>query len=141
MADINSVVLVGRVVRDAELRYSPSGTPVCKFSLAVNRDKREGDSWSEEVNFFDIVLFGRLGEAVARYLVKGKQVAVQGELRQDRWEREGQTVSRVEIVANNLRLLGGGGTGGGQDRPAPSGGGAPTPPASGEPDFEDDIPF
>ncbi|ADN02259.1 single-stranded DNA-binding protein [Spirochaeta thermophila] len=141
MADINSVVLVGRVVRDAELRYSPSGTPVCKFSLAVNRDKREGDSWSEEVNFFDIVLFGRLGEAVARYLVKGKQVAVQGELRQDRWEREGQTVSRVEIVANNLRLLGGGGTGGGQDRPAPSGGGASTPPAAGEPDFEDDIPF
>ncbi|MEM5948193.1 single-stranded DNA-binding protein [Spirochaetia bacterium 38H-sp] len=107
MSDINSVVLVGRVVRDAELRYTGGGMPICRFSLAVNRSRKEGDSWTDEPNFFDIVLFGRLGEAVGKYLVKGQQVAVQGELRQNRWEQDGQRRSKVEIVASNIRLMGG----------------------------------
>lgn len=114
MADINHVVLVGRLTRDAELRYTSSGIPVCNFAIAVNRRKRTGDDWSEEASFFDIVLWGRQGEALNQYLVKGRQVAIDGELRQNRWEQDGQQRSRVEIVANNLQLLGGGNSSQGQ---------------------------
>lgn len=105
--DINSVILVGRLTRDAEMRYTNSGMAICKFSVAVNRRKRSGDQWTDEVNFFDITLFGKSAEGVHQYLVKGKQVAIQGELRQNRWEQDGQTRSKVEIVAQNLELLGG----------------------------------
>jgi single-strand DNA-binding protein len=113
--DINMVVLVGRLTRDAELRYTNSGIAVCKFSLAVNRKKRSGDNWEDEVSFIDIVVWGKQGEAISRYLEKGKQVSVAGELRQSRWEQDGQSRSRMEVVANNIQLLGGGsGSGSGQ---------------------------
>ena len=103
MADVNHVVLVGRLTRDAELKYTPGGAAVCKFSLAINRRRKNGEEWTEEVNFFDIVLWGRQGEALNQYLVKGKQVAVEGELRQNRWEQDGQPRSKIEIIANNLQ--------------------------------------
>lgn len=115
MADINRVVLVGRLTRDAELKYISSGTAVCKFSLASNRRKKSGDEWVDEVSFFDIILWGRQGESLNQYLVKGKQVGVEGELRQNRWEQDGQSRSRVEIVALNVQLLGGAGGGGGRN--------------------------
>ena len=115
MADVNHVVLVGRLTRDAELKYTQGGAAVCKFSIAINRRRKNGEEWVEEVNYFDIVLWGRQGEALNQYLVKGKQVAVEGELRQNRWEQDGQSRSKVEIIANNLQLLGGvGGSGSGQ---------------------------
>lgn len=153
--DINQVILVGRLTRDAELRYSSGGMAVCKFSIAVNRRKRSGEQWVDEANFFDIAYFGKAAEAVNQYLQKGKQVAVQGELRQNRWEQDGQSRSKVEIAANNVQLLGGGGSGGGgnyqQRGPAQQqqGGGNfgsfNAPPQQGSPapsvDFEDDIPF
>ncbi|MDR0374583.1 MAG: single-stranded DNA-binding protein [Treponema sp.] len=108
MADINHVVLVGRLTRDAELKYTANGQAVCKFSIAVNRRKKSGEQWVEEANFFDIVVWGRQGEALNQYLVKGKLIGVDGELRQDRWEQDGQNRSKIEIIANNLQLLGGG---------------------------------
>ena len=107
MTDINRVFLVGRLTRDADLRFTNSGTPVGKFSIAVNRSRKNGDKWDEEVNYFDIVLWGRIAEALSKYLLKGKQVAVEGELRQSRWEQEGQHRSRIEIHASNIQLLGG----------------------------------
>jgi len=107
MADINQVVLIGRLTRDAELKYTTSGQAVCKFSIAVNRARKNGEQWEEEPNFFDIVLWGKRGEALAQYLLKGKPVGVEGELRQDRWQQDGQNRSKVEIVANNIQLLGG----------------------------------
>lgn len=106
MADVNHVVLVGRLTRDAELKYTSGGSAVCKFSVAINRRRKNGEEWVEEVNFFDIVLWGRQGEAINQYLVKGKQVAIEGELRQNRWEQDGQPRSKIEIVANNVQLLG-----------------------------------
>jgi single-strand DNA-binding protein len=112
MTDINRVFLVGRLSRDAELRFTTSGTPVAKFSVAVNRSKKSGDQWDEEVNYFDIVLWGKVAEALSKYLTKGKQVAIDGELRQSRWEQDGQNRSRVEIHAANIQLLGGSGAGG-----------------------------
>ncbi len=156
--DINMVVLVGRLTRDAELRYTNSGTAVCKFSLAVNRKKRSGDTWEDEVSFFDIVVWGKQGEAVSRYLEKGKQVSVAGELRQNRWEQDGQPRSKVEVVVTNLQLLGGGGSAGtGQGipqgraaaagvntqkpEPARSSGSGNDYSYSGPEQFDDDIPF
>jgi len=108
MADLNHVVLIGRLTRDAELKSIASGQAVCKFSIAVNRRRKSGDQWEDEPNFFDIVVWGRQGESLHQYLVKGKMVAVDGELRQDRWQQDGQNRSKVEVVANYLQLLGGG---------------------------------
>jgi single-strand DNA-binding protein len=159
MVDLNHVVLIGRLTRDAELKYTSGGQAVCKFSIAVNRRKKTGDQWEDEANFFDIVVWGRQGESLHPYLVKGKMVGVDGELRQDRWQQEGQNRSKIEIVANFLQLLGGGpserqgSSGGGSkdssyndnsregsyndsSRDAPSYGGSPK-----DDGFADDIPF
>ena len=116
-ADINSVTIVGRLTRDAELKYTNSGSAVTSMGLAVNRSRKDGDQWVEEANFFDVSLWGRRGESLNQYLQKGTRIAVTGELRQDRWEQDGQKRSRVVIHANNIQLLGGnnpGQGGGGQ---------------------------
>jgi len=149
VADVNHVVLIGRLTRDAELKYTASGMAICKFSLALNSRYKKGEEWVEESHFFDITLMGKSGEAINQYLIKGKQIAVEGELRQDRWEQDGQKRTRVYVFANNVQLLGGGGN-------APAGGfvprersnGAPskpsvnqTPEDSGDDGFADDIPF
>jgi single-strand DNA-binding protein len=105
MADLNHVVLIGRLTRDAELKYTANGQAVCKFSIAVNRRRKNGDQWVDEANFFDIVVWGRQGESLNQYLVKGKTVGIDGELRQDRWEQDGQNRSKVEIMAGNVQLL------------------------------------
>ncbi len=114
MTDINRVFLVGRLTRDAELKFTNSGTPVTRFSVAVNRSRKNGDKWEDEVSYIDVVLWGKMGESLNRFLQKGKQVALDGELRQSRWEQDGQTRSRLEVVAGNVQLLGGnGGSGNG----------------------------
>jgi single-strand DNA-binding protein len=154
-ADINHVVLVGRLTRDAELKSIASGQAVCKFSIAVNRSKKNGEQWEDEPNFFDVVLWGRRGEALHQYLNKGKLVGVDGELRQDRWQQDGQNRSKVEIVANNIQLLGGGPGGGGGSSSGSSFGGsnnshaqqqgqnwqAQNGNAPADDGFADDIPF
>jgi single-strand DNA-binding protein len=145
MADINHVVLVGRLTRDAELKYTAGGQAVCKFSVAVNRRRKNGDQWEDEANYFDVVLWGRQGESLNQYLVKGKSVGVEGELRQDRWQQDGQNRSKVEIVANNIQLLGGNPGGGNQTYGSgqgswPAKNGENKPPASDD-NFTDDIPF
>ena len=151
MADINRVVLVGRLTRDAELKYTATGQAVCKFSVAVNRRRKNGDQWEDEANYFDVVLWGRQGESLNQYLVKGKAVGIDGELRQDRWQQDGQNRSKVEIVAGNIQLLGGnsgaGGPGGGSQgswqpkNSAANGVGEGSPSSSSDDDFTDDIPF
>ena len=142
MNDINSVVIIGRLTRDAELKYTNTGTAVCKFSIAVNRRRKSGDNWVEDTNFFDVIVWGKAGEALNQYLVKGKQVAIEGELRQNGWEQDGQTRSRVETSANNIELLGG--NKGGRSAPSARGEGGETYNEQKEYEeerFEDDIPF
>lgn len=129
MSDINSIILVGRLTRDMELTYLPTGTAIGKFSLAVNRRIKKNGEWQGEANFFDVVLWGKSAEALKAYLVKGKQVCVSGELHQQRWtDQEGKTRSRVGIEATTVQLLGGN---------------APGSTAVGNPsdDFESDPPF
>ena len=105
--DMNVVAILGRLVRESDIRYSQAGGAVCRFSIAVNRRKRVGDRWEDEANFFDCVYFGKAAEAVNQYLTKGRQVSIVGELHQSRWEQDGQARTRVEIFVNNLTLLGG----------------------------------
>jgi len=150
-SDINKVILIGRLTRDAELSYTQNGYALLKFSIAVNRNRKQGDQWVEEASFFDVTVFGRQGEAIANYMTKGKQVGVEGQLRQDRWEsQDGTRRSKVAIDANSIQLLGGrsGGDGGegwtsgnrldGASQP----GFQPETQASPPPtSFEDDIPF
>jgi single-strand DNA-binding protein len=106
MTDINVVVLMGRLTRDAELKYTKSGIAVARFSIAVKRSRKQDDQWVEESSFFDVDFYGKSAESVHKYLVKGQQIGVEGELRQDRWEQEGQPRSKVIVVASNVRLLG-----------------------------------
>ncbi len=160
MEDVNYVILIGRLTRDAELKYTNSGLAVSSFSLAVNRRKRSGDNWEDEVSFFDLALFGKRAESLNQYLTKGQQVAVEGTLAQDRWEQDGQKRSKVKILANNIQLLGSRGQGGGFQQGgmnngvynnagqggsynnAPQDGGNKfQPDNSYSADFEDDIPF
>ena len=94
-SDINSVVIVGRLTRDAELRYLNSGTAVASISIAVNRSKKDGDQWISEANFFDVSYFGKGAEGIKPYLTKGTQ-----------WEKDGQKFSRVNILADSIELLG-----------------------------------
>ena len=131
-SDLNSLTIIGRVVRDAGLKYTNSGLAICEFSIANNYRKKSGEQWTEEVNFFDCVLMGRRGESVSRYLIRGCMVGVNGDLRQQRWEKDGQKRSRVTITVRDLQLLGG--SRGGQE--SPTGG-----PSRGGEQFQDDVPF
>jgi single-strand DNA-binding protein len=129
MADINNVVLVGRLTRNAELKYTPGGMAISKISLAINRKYKKDDTWTDEVNFFDVTIWGKTAESLQQYLLKGKQIGVEGELRQSRWEQDGKSRSKVEINANKVMLLGGGKSESTPEAPA----------ATDE--FMDDIPF
>lgn len=144
MAEINSVVLVGRLTRDSELKHTQGGSAVVKFSLALNRRKKVGESWQDEANFFDITMMGKAAESVHKYLVKGKMVAIQGELRQNRWEQDGQPRSKVEIFAFSLQLLGDSRSGGGNGAQQYNNSNAEQPEqnyGASDEQFQDDVPF
>lgn len=108
MADLNNVVLIGRLTKDATLKYTQSGTPVADFSIAVNKSVKQGDEYTDDVSFFDVHLWNKQAETLQQYLTKGKQVAISGSLKQDRWQdNDGQNRSRIVINAQSVQLLGG----------------------------------
>lgn len=112
MTDLNHVVIIGRLTRDLgtderSFGYVANGQARANINIAVNRSKKSGEEWTDEVNYFDITIWGKTAENLKPYLTKGKQIAVDGYLKQDRWEKDGQKMSRVSIVANNVQLLGG----------------------------------
>jgi len=149
MASFNKVILLGNLTRDPELRYTPQGSAVCEFALALNyvyTNKQTGQK-VEEVSFIDIVAWGKTGEICAEYLKKGRQVMIEGRLKQDRWEaQDGKKMSKVRVTAENVQFVGsrpegGGGGGGGGAKgggAAPAGGGPDDGPPPGA---EEDIPF
>lgn len=134
MVTFNRVILAGNLVRDPEIRYLPSGLSVTSFGIAVNSRYKQNNELKEDVSFFDIVVFGKLGENCAEYLSKGRPVLVEGRLRQRRWEAEGVKRSKIEVVADGVQFLGSPKGGAAE---AGSGGAHPQPPEG--PD--DDIPF
>jgi single-strand DNA-binding protein len=102
----NKVILIGNLTRDPELRYTPQGTSVCNFGMAVNRKYKQADEMKEEVTFINIVVFGKQADTCGQYLNKGSAVLVEGRLQERRWEtEEGQKRSKHEVVAQSVRFL------------------------------------
>lgn len=152
MASYNRVILVGNLTRDIELKYTPGGTAVTDIGLAVNdRRKSASGEWVDETTFVDVTLWGRTAEVASEYLGKGSPILVEGRLKLDTWETDGQKRSKLRVVCERMQMLGGGGSGGGGSHR--SGAGhvaeeAPTPgnreaqPTGSGPGYEDpDIPF
>lgn len=105
MTDINQVILVGRLTRDSELKYSGAGTAVANFSVASS--SYAGKDKENYTSYIDCVMFGKRAEAVNQYLVKGTQVVVNGSLKQSRWDSEGGKRSKVSITVSDIQMVGG----------------------------------
>ena len=153
--NINRVIITGNLTRDPELRSTSGGTSVCSLRIATNTRRRDASGeWTDKANFFDVTVWGAQGENCARFLSKGRPVAIDGRLEWREWETpEGQKRQSIEIIANSVQFLGGrddysGGGGNGftprSDVPAdtrdfePAG----TPSSGGSsPAGDDDIPF
>jgi single-strand DNA-binding protein len=117
MASLNRVTLLGNVTRDIELKYLQSGMAVTELGMAVNRKyKANSGEFVEEVTFVDVTVWGRTAEVASEYLSKGSQVLIEGRLKLDTWESEGQKRSKLKVVCEQLHLVGsrGGGSGGGK---------------------------
>ena len=104
-SDINKTIITARLTRDSELKYTQSGTAVCSFSIANGRSLKVNGEKKDFVSYFDCVLYGKFGEAIQPYLLKGVQVAVDGRLNQQRWEQDGNKRSKIEIVVENIQIL------------------------------------
>jgi single-strand DNA-binding protein len=136
MASYNRVILMGNLTRDIQLRYTPSGTPVTEVGLAVN-DRRKGANgeWIDETTFVEVTFWGRTAEVAAEYLSKGSPVFIEGRLKLDTWEKEGQKHSKLRVVCDRMQMIGARGEGGGGHRPASSG--APAPREHHHEDYSD----
>ncbi|UTC65988.1 MULTISPECIES: single-stranded DNA-binding protein [unclassified Treponema] len=134
MTDLNTLTIIGRLTRDGELAYTTGGTARLNLSIAVNRSQKSGGEWSDKVSFFDVTVWGKTAENISPYLGKGKQIAVQGYLEQQRWEKDGQKYSKVCIIANQVQLLGGKNA----ETPQQSQGYTD---ARSDDDFQEEIPF
>ena len=130
MASFNRVVLMGNLTRDPELRYIPSGMAVSDIGLAVNDRVKRNDQWVEETTFVDVTLWGRTAEVASEYLSKGSPILVEGRLKLDTWETDGQKRSKLRVVADRMQMLGARGGGGGGGSGGGGGGGGGRPPAT-----------
>ena len=111
MASLNKVLFIGNLTREVDMRYTPSGSPVANFGLAVNRTYTNSDGEKvDDVCFLDIVAWNRLAEVAGEYLSKGSPVFIEGRLQMDTWEdQDGKKRSKLKVVAQNIQFLGGGG--------------------------------
>jgi single-strand DNA-binding protein len=152
MASFNKVILAGNLTRDPELRYTPKGSAVAGFSLAVNRTwKTESGESKEEVSFIEVEAWGRQGEVIAQYMRKGRPLLVEGRLKQDTWEDKNthQKQSKLKVVLESFSFIDSKGPEGGQGggdaprRAAPAPPGKPSAPSeAGDAAAEDDdVPF
>ena len=136
-ADLNSVTLVARLVRDPVLRSLPSGQSVCELRVAFNTSKRTPNGWEDEGNYINVTVWGAQGEAIARNLTKGQRVGVQGRLQHRTWQaQDGSNREQHSIVAERVQYL--------DPKPQSGGGGSsrPATPAAAPPVPADDgIPF
>lgn len=165
MASFNRVIVMGNLTRDVEVRYLQSGMAVADIGIAVN-DKRKNQQtgeWIDEVTFVDVTLWGRTAEVASEYLSKGSPIFIEGRLKLDQWEKDGQKHSKLKVVGERMQMVGskGGGGGGGNrgggnqsyddsgdygDAPSgpPARSSAPqrsSQPAAPPPPTEDEIPF
>lgn len=104
--DLNKIIVLGRLTRDPELKFTNNGTPVAKFSIANNKSYTSNSEKKEEVSFFNCVAWSKLAELIEKYCTKGNLIGIEGRLQQRRWETaEGQPRSVVEIIADNVQFL------------------------------------
>ena len=139
MTDLNHVIEIGRLTRDISERdfgYTTGGTARLNLSIAVNRSEKRGGEWADKVSFFDVTVWGKTAENIKPYLHKGKQIAIDGYLDQQRWEKDGVKYGKVVIIADNVQLLGGNESAPQTQQPA----GDYQSAGSGD-DFPEDIPF
>ena len=152
MASYNRVILMGNITRDIELKYIQSGTAVTELGLAVNdRRKTASGEWVDETTFVDVTLWGRQAEVANEYLSKGAPVLIEGRLKLDTWEQDGQKRSKLRVTGEKMQMLGGRSGGGSGGAPSAgsrtqsggqgdyAGAGYGDVPASGPGD--DDVPF
>jgi single-strand DNA-binding protein len=140
---------MGNLTRDVELRYTPNQTAVTDVTLAVNdRRKSSSGEWVEEANFVDVTIWGRTAEIASQYLGKGSPVMIEGRLKYDTWETDGQKRSKLKVICERMQLLGGRSSqqsrtgderagAGGEFSPA----GAAQEASGGGPPPDDEIPF
>lgn len=106
MANLNKVFLIGRLTRDPEMRYTPSGAAVAEFGFAVNRYYIVNGERREDTCFLDVSAWGRLGETVRNYLRKGRQAFIEGHLTYSEWQtQDGQKRSKIRVVADTVQFL------------------------------------
>lgn len=106
MIELNKVLLAGRLTRDPELKYLPSGTAVCELRVASGRtyyDKNAGER-KEETLFINVTAWGKSAEFCNQYFTKGKAIFIEGRLKQDQWERDGQKHERISVVADRVQF-------------------------------------
>ena len=143
MADVNKVILIGRTTHEIDERsfgYTTGGTARLNISIAVNRREKRNGEWADRVSYFDVTIWGKTAENIKAYLHKGKQIAVDGYLDQQRWEKDGVKYSKVVIIADNVQLLGGNENGQQSAPQAQQPAGDYQSAGSGD-DFPEDIPF
>lgn len=156
MIELNKVLLTGRLTRDPELKYLPSGTAVCDLRIASGRnyfDKNAGER-KEETLFITVTAWGKSAEFCNQYFTKGKGIFIEGRLKLDQWERDGQKHERISVVADRVQFAEpksaeqGSARGGdygdeGPEQPAPSRGGRSSGAPAGPPpsNTDDDLPF
>ncbi|MCL2025813.1 MAG: single-stranded DNA-binding protein [Leptospirales bacterium] len=105
-SDLNRVLLIGRLVRDPELRYTANGTAVASFSIANNKSYTSNNERREQASFFNCVAWGKLGELIVQYCKKGHRIGVEGRLQQRSWDdQSGNKRSVVEVVTDNIQFL------------------------------------
>ncbi|MFM8884132.1 MAG: single-stranded DNA-binding protein [Solirubrobacterales bacterium] len=149
-SNINRVIITGNLTSDPELRSLPSGSSVCKLRVACNTRRKDSASgeWVDKPNYFDVTVWGAQGENCAKYLAKGRGVAIDGRLEWREWEtQEGNKRQAVDIIADSVQFLGGGREGGGQEGGFTPSADVPTDTSdfasapAGQSAAEDDIPF
>lgn len=152
MANFNKVILAGNLTRDPEHRVAANGNSICKLGLAVNRtyQTRDGER-REETTFVDVDAFGKQADVISKYLRKGQPILIEGRLKYDQWESDGQKRSKLAVVVENFQFLGGtrddaAGAGGGYESTSPpqrsAGSSSSSSSRSNSDDVvDDDVPF
>ena len=143
MANLNKVFLIGNLTRDPELRYTQGGMAVTDLGLAVNRSFTNKDGTKrDETTFVSVTVWGRRAEVACEFLSKGRPVFIEGRLKYDTWEKDGQKRSKLSVVAENFQFLGSPGAAGRKAAPGEAPAAAPPQNEAGEFNIEEgDIPF
>ncbi len=138
-SDLNKVMLIGRFVRDPEIKYTQGGTAVANFSIANNKTYTQAGDKKEQTSFFNCIAWAKLGEIIVEYCKKGQRIGIEGRLQQRSWEdQNGNKRSAVEVVVDNFQFLSSKGEGNNtqsNDMPDMSGD------YDDNPFSDDDIPF